>query len=64
MRVGVRGGVRGGVGRGEAYLEEWLNRGFTVTVRKKFILPIIFLRSGLKIKAPEIEQEYQLFILP
>ena len=44
--------------------EEWLNRGFTVTVRKKFILPIIFLRSGSKIKAPEIEQEYQLFILP
>ena len=44
--------------------EEWLNRGFTVTVRKKFIIPIVFLRSGLKIKAPEIEQEYQLFILP
>ena len=61
MRVGVRGGVRGGV---RLIWEEWLNRGFTVTVRKKFILPIIFLRSGLKIKAPEIEQEYQLFILP
>ena len=53
----MRGGVR-------LIWEEWLNRGFTVTVRKKFILPIIFLRSGLKIKAPEIEQEYQLFILP
>ena len=61
MRVGVRGGVRGGV---RLIWEEWLNRGFTVTVREKFILPIIFLRSGLKIKAPEIEQEYQLFILP
>lgn len=57
----MRGGVRGGV---RLIWEEWLNRGFTVTVRKKFILPIIFLRSGLKIKAPEIEQEYQLFILP
>ena len=44
--------------------EEWLNRGFTVTVRKKFIIQIIFLRKGLKIKAPEIEQDYQLFILP
>ena len=57
----MRGGVRGGV---RLIWEKWLNRGFTVTVRKKFILPIIFLRSGLKIKAPEIEQEYQLFILP